>query len=106
MPICWSQPEILPEKPPQRGLPGFIFCRIAGSVADGDRSEGAAATLGDLSWGEHDGLCLIVLGACRVHLLLAIALAFTLSYALRQRVRMKLRPNFRKPPITHVAVDT
>ncbi|GMV60958.1 MAG: hypothetical protein AMXMBFR74_01270 [Parvibaculum sp.] len=33
------------------------------------------------------------------------AFAATLSYALRQRVRMKLRPNFGKPPVPHVAID-
>jgi hypothetical protein len=38
-------------------------------------------------------------------LILAIAFAATLSYTLRQRVRMKLRPNFSKPPIPHVALD-
>lgn len=41
-----------------------------------------------------------------IGLILAIALAATLSYALRQRVRMKLRPNFSTPPIPHVSIDT
>ena len=37
--------------------------------------------------------------------LFAAAFAATLSYALRQRMRMKLRPNFGKPPVPHVAID-
>lgn len=35
----------------------------------------------------------------------AAAFAAALNYALRQRVRMKLHPNFGKPPIPHVAID-
>jgi len=43
-----------------------------------------------------------------VFLIVVFALAFAaaLSYGLRQRVRMKRRPNFSKPPIPHVAIDT
>ena len=37
--------------------------------------------------------------------LFAVGFAASLSYALRQRVRMKLRPNFGKPPVPHVAID-
>ena len=37
--------------------------------------------------------------------LFAAGFAAALSYALRQRVRMKLRPNFGKPPVPHVAID-
>tara|TARA_R110002110_G_scaffold4877_6_gene24687 strand:+ start:3063 stop:3860 length:798 start_codon:yes stop_codon:yes gene_type:complete len=43
-----------------------------------------------------------------VFLIVVFALAFAaaLSYGLRQRVRMKRRPNFSKPPVPHVAIDT